>query len=151
MTRRLTIAEFRHWFIGPTEPRTGHEIAGEPQPPYDFETETDGGPSEFACDQSPRVLYEIVKNFQFDDDEWYEFIDTLYGYSDFSEYLPEEDTPPQAGFFDQEFASYDSLYSSGFLGEWPIYLDLGTSRRMMDWAAERWDSLAALPEPWIAP
>lgn len=149
MTRRLlTLPEFRHWFIGVTDPRTGKPIEDEDQGPYDFETADDDGPSDFACDQSPRILYEIIKNVEFTGREWNELVDTLYSY------LPEgtigeDDIPSQTELFSiLGDTGYDHLYDSGFLSEWPIYLDLSTSRKMVEWASYRWDNLAPLPEPW---
>lgn len=148
MTRRLlTLPEFRHWFIGVTDSRTGKPIEGEDQGPYDFEVDHDG-PSEFTCDQSPRILYEIIKNVEFTDEEWREFVDTVYSY------LPEgtigeDDVPSQTELFSiLGDGGFDQLRDSGFLHEWPIYLDVSTARKMVEWASYRWDNLAPLPEPW---
>ena len=146
MTRRLlTLPEFRHWFIGITDPRTGKPIEDEDQGPYDFETADDDGPSEFTCDQSPRILYEIIKNVEFTGREWNELVETMHDYVS-EETIGDDNTPSQAELFER--AGFEELRDSGFLHEWPIYLDLSTSRKMVEWASYRWDNLAPLPEPW---
>ena len=146
MTRRLlTLPEFRHWLINPDDPDDGDGF----EPEVAFEVADDGGPSDFTCDQSPRVLYEIVKNVEFTDDEWDEFVMTLGDYCDFADlgFGPEKQ-PTQTELFVHPRFTYEDLYESGFLMEWPVHLDRSTARKMVKWASYHWDNLAPLPEPW---